>query len=122
MKKKVIIITLISILMIISIVGIIVYQNANRELLMGYYYNYDDVESHLEIKEDGTFYFDVRVYISWALEGTYKVDDKYLILYPTDNEEIKFEIQNKKIKVIDGGVFDDIVKEGMKYKWSEEEK
>lgn len=122
MKKKVIIITLISILMIISIVGIIVYQNANRELLMGYYYNYDDGKSYLEIKEDGTFDFCVRVYISWGLEGTYKVDDKYLILYPTDDIEIKFEIQNKKIKVIDGGVFDDIVKEGMKYKWSEEEK
>lgn len=119
MKKKVILIILF--LVIMGIVGIIMYQNANTELLKGYYYNSDDGISSLEIKEDGSFYFDVRTHAAWALEGEYKVDDKYLILYPKDEEVIKFEIRNKKLIVVDGGSYaDKLLTEGMKYKWDVE--
>lgn len=119
MKRKWIII--ISILVIMCIVGFLLYEYSNKELLMGSYYNYDDGESCLELKEDGNFYFDVRIHVAWVLVGTYKVDDKYLVLYPKDEEAIKFEIRNKKLIVVDGGSYaEKLLTEGMKYKWSEE--
>jgi len=124
MKKKIIIFTLIIVLVMISIIGIVIYQNENKAILQGYYYSEfkSNTYGYLIINDNNTFDYRIDSASSVAIHGEYMVNDNYLLL-DSNHGMYKFEIQYKKLKFIEGDFMPfDIVECGDIYKWSTERK
>ena len=124
MKKKIIIFTLIIVLVMISIIGIVIYQNENKAILQGYYYSEfkSNTYGYLIINDNNTFDYRIDSASSVAIHGEYTVNDNYLLL-DSNHGMYKFEIQYKKLKFIEGDFIPfDVVECGDIYKWSTERK